>query len=59
MSNKNLCMFLVSRNGNNILIWIWNNSMGDDNNMDDNVENFPSLTTELLGKTKIIEMMKR
>ena len=52
-------MFLVSRNGNNILIWIWNNSMGDDNNMDDNVENFPSLTTELLGKTKIIEMMKR
>ena len=27
-SNKNLCMFLVSRNGNNILIRSWNNSHG-------------------------------
>ena len=25
MSNKNPCMFLVSRNGNEILIWSWNN----------------------------------
>ena len=25
MSNKNLCMFLVSRKGNKILIWSWNN----------------------------------
>ena len=50
MSNTNLCMLLVSRNGNNIIIWIWNNSMGDDNNMDDNVEKFLSLTTKLLEK---------
>ena len=27
MSNKNLCMFLVSRNGNDIIIWDWNNPM--------------------------------
>ena len=26
ISNKNLCMFLVIRNGNEILIWSWNNS---------------------------------
>ena len=24
MSNKNICMFLVSRNGKNIIIWSWN-----------------------------------
>ena len=25
MSNKTLCMILVSRNGNDIIIWSWNN----------------------------------
>ena len=29
MGNKNLCMSLVSRNGNEIIIWIWNNLAGD------------------------------
>ena len=29
MSDKNLYMFLVSRNGNNFLIWRWNNSASD------------------------------
>ena len=29
MSNYTLHIFLVSRNGNNILIWIWNKSAGN------------------------------
>ena len=44
MSNKNLCMFLISRNGNNILIWSWNNSQQDQTselNLPGNLQEMP------------------